>query len=80
MTNYSRKGQIGLIGIVFALIMFFLLWGLFLAGWLRDVTTDFIVNNELTGIEAFLVSNINLWIFSGLLIGIVAVAYLGGRG
>jgi len=75
----TTKGQIGLISVVFALIMFFLLWALFLAEWLRDVTQDFIIQNELMGIEAFLISNINLWIFCGLLIGIIAVAYGGNR-
>ena len=75
----SKKGQAGLLGVVFGLIMFFILWSLFLASWVRTAAEDMIVNNSLTGLEAFLIANINLWIFSGILIGVLAVAYIGGR-
>ena len=74
----TLKGQIGLVSLVFALIMFFLLWGLYLGKWLAEWGRDAITRNSLTGIEAFLLANLNLWVVIGLMIGVMAWVYIGG--
>lgn len=74
----NKTGQIGLINLVFGLIAFFILWVLFLGEWLNEWAVKMITDNSLTGIEAFLIGYINLWVFLGLFIGVMAYVYLGG--
>ena len=76
----SNKGQLGILSVVFGLIMFIILWSLWLGGWLAQAGADLVLNNGLTGIEAFLASNLNLWVFVGLILGVLATVYIGGRG
>lgn len=72
-----RKGQTGILGLIAALVMFVLLWALWLGEWLAEAGQDFIVNNGLTGIEAFLIANLNLWVFCGLCVGIIFAVGVG---
>ena len=74
----NKNAQIGLINLVFGLIGFFILWVLFLGEWLNEWALKMITDNSLTGIEAFLMNYINLWVFLGLFIGVMAYVYLGG--
>jgi hypothetical protein len=74
----NNSGQIGLINLVFGLIAFFILWVLFLGEWLNEWALKAITDNSLTGIEAFLLNYINLWVFIGLFIGVMAYVYIGG--
>jgi hypothetical protein len=74
----SKKGQLAILGIVFGLIVFVILWALFFGEWVNLWAQQAITANNLTGIEAFLMANMNLWIGVGLIIGSVASVYLGG--
>lgn len=76
----NKKGQMLLLSIVFGLIIFIILYGSFLGEWSNSWTEKAITDNSLTGIEAFLLKNFQLWIFIGLLIGILYIVYFGGRG
>ena len=76
----NKKGQLALIGVVFGLIIFFILYALFLGEWSQGWADKMVEDNDLTGLEAFLMSNFQLWIFIGLLIGVISVIYLGGAG
>ena len=73
----NKKGQLVLISIVFGLILFFILYSLFLAEWGNTWTEKAINDNNLTGLEAFLLRNFQLWVFIGLLIGVLTYVYLG---
>jgi len=75
----NRKGQLGILSFIFALGVFIVLWALFFASWLGDWAENFIVSQSLTGLEAFLVANINLWVFFGVLIGVFVAVYGGSR-
>lgn len=78
MRNMNKKGQFAVLGIVFSLIIFLILFVLFFAGWVNTWAQQMIALNSLTGIEAFLVANMNLWIVLGTLIGAIITLYFGG--
>lgn len=75
----ARRGQLAILGVIFGLVIFFILWALWLGGWINTVTTDFVTTNSLTGIEAFFITYLNLWIFVGIMLGSISIIYIGGR-
>jgi len=66
------------LSVIFGLIVFMILWALFFGSWINTWAQQMITVNSLTGIEAFLVANMNLWVGAGTLIGAVSVLYFGG--
>lgn len=75
----QKKAQFGILSIIFGVVVFLILWALFFAGWLNTWAEQMILINNLTGIEAFLVSYINLWVGIGVMIGTFILAYFGGK-
>lgn len=75
----KKKAQFGILSIIFGVVVFLILWALFFAGWLNTWAEQMIIINNLTGIEAFLVSYINLWVGIGVIIGTFILAYFGGK-
>lgn len=75
----NNKQAVTPITLVFWLIMFsivFFMWGAqFMAYWANYA----VQTNGLTGIEAFLLSNLLLWFLLILIIAILAYAYIGGN-
>ena len=67
-----------ILSVIFGLIVFAVLWALFFGAWANTWAQQAITVNSLTGIEAFLLANINLWIGVGVLIGAVSALYFGG--
>lgn len=74
----NNTGQIGLIGLIFSLIIFVILWALYIGKWLSEWGRSAITTNGLTGLEAFFMANLNLWVVLGLIIGVMAWVYIGG--
>lgn len=70
----NKKG-----GLVFSLIIFLILWALFFAKWISNQGQAFINQYSLTGLEAFLIGNMNIWILAGLIIGFVMNWAFGGN-
>lgn len=58
---------------LFALGVLFVVWALWLAGWVKSIGYSLATNLNLTGISGFLLTNINLFIFFGFIVGIVLV-------
>jgi hypothetical protein len=75
----NKKAAFGILSIIFSLIIFLILWAMFFGGWLNVWAANMISINNLTGIEAFLISYINLWVGVGVLIGSFVMIYFGGR-
>lgn len=73
----SKSGQVGVIGIIFLVIIFVILWWVWLGGWIADTGQNVIAENGLTGVEAFFYANINLVIAIALILGIMAYIYFG---
>lgn len=77
--NMNKKG-ITPITIIFWVLCFVMLWFLFLGQFMNIGVSSAIENNNLTGIEAFILMNMNLLIFICLIIFIVAYSYIMGGG
>lgn len=76
MALNNKKGQI--IGFFFAVIIFIAIWAFWLGAWLQDYGEYAIQKNSLTGMEAFFMANLNLFLFFAMLIMIFLALYLGG--
>lgn len=74
----NRRAQ-GIISLLYADVVFFILWGLWLGGWLKDVGQQGIASTGATGLEALLLGNFNWVVFIGvLLVNIATFAFAGG--
>ena len=71
--NGNRRGQSGILSYFAVVFVFVINWALWLGAFLRDWGEQAVTVNSLTGIEAFLLSNINLFVFIGLLISTFTV-------
>ena len=67
----------GPVAIVFLVIVFIINWAIWLGTWLNDVGQMNVVDNNLSGVEAFFFSNLNLFVFIALILGLMAYLYLG---
>jgi len=75
----NRKAQeTGPLAYIILLLVFVLMWFLWLGGFVNDMGEYAINSAGYTGIEAFFYSNMNIFIFIGLIIGTMAYLYLRG--
>ena len=74
-----KKAQTGIIGLIFLVLVFIIIWFVWLGGVIADFGELSIQAGGLTGLEAFFYANLNLWIFIGLILGLMAFIYIGGR-
>lgn len=75
-----KKGQVTPIGITFIVIIFLVLWGLFFADFVTTWTQQAISANSLTGWEAFILSNLTVFIYIAAFIFVFAAfAFSSGR-
>ena len=65
----NKKAQGGPIAYIFLVLCFIFIWFVWIGGWLSDVGDQAIIDGSLTGFEAFLYANLNLWVFLGLFLG-----------
>lgn len=76
----NRKAQgIPVLGVLFSLLTFLILWMSFFAGWLQDWANRGIELNHLTGLEAFFLAYINVWVFCGIILAALVTIYLGDQ-
>lgn len=73
----NKKGLTN-ISIIFFVLVFIILWALVFANLLSDYGNQIVNENNLTGVEALLYSNINLIVAIILLIFILALGFGGG--
>lgn len=74
----SNKRGLGIISFYFLLAVFITVWALFLAEWLAQIGADAIATNSLTGVEAFVWGNLNLWVLLGVLGAGAGALFLSG--
>lgn len=75
----NKTAQAGPVGFIFFVIFFLILWFVWIGGWLSEVGQTAIIQNGLTGIEAFFYANLNLWVGLALVLGIMGYMYFLGR-
>jgi hypothetical protein len=72
----NKRGQI--VAFVIIVVMFIAMWALFLGKFLSYVGKVTVETNNITGIEGFVLSNLNLFVFIALVCGLIAYGFLGG--
>lgn len=75
----NKRGQFAIITFFFAIIIFFFIWAFWLGGFLSDYADQAISAGTVTGLEAFILANLNLFIFLGIILTVFIVIYLGAQ-
>jgi small-conductance mechanosensitive channel len=68
----NKRANTTPITIFFSVLMFLILWFLWLGKWLKQSAIDAVQLHNLTGIEAFVLNNINVVVYVVLIIFILA--------
>lgn len=74
----NKKGEVGPVGAVILFMIFLINWFIWLGAWLNTVGNNAIVDNNLSGLTAFFLSNLNFFVFISMLLGVIGWMYLGG--
>jgi len=69
------NGPLAMLCLVF---VFVVCWGMFLGKYVNTTGAYFVQETGAQGMEAFIMSNLNLFIFLGFVLGITAYLYFGG--
>lgn len=72
----NRRAQAGPVAMIIVLIFFVIVFAIFLANFNNTIITQGIATAELTGVEAFVLSNFNFWVLISMLLGTMAYLYL----
>jgi len=76
---FNSKAQIGFVKVFFLVLTFVLMWAFWLGRWLNEWVALSIDNTpSMSGLEVFLLANINMWILLLLFVGILIYVYSGG--
>ena len=75
----NKKAQGGPIAFIFFVLVFLILWFVWIGKWLAEVGQTAITEASLTGIEAFVYGNLNLFVLIGLTLGTVGYMYFASR-
>jgi len=67
-----KKGQLTIVGLI-GIMIFLGVWAA-LSSTINSFSQQVVVNGNLTGVQALLMNNINLWIALGLIMSIFAMA------
>jgi ABC-type dipeptide/oligopeptide/nickel transport system permease component len=78
MNKINKKGQMNLLSFVAGIVVFVLIWGIWLGKFIAEWCKQAIIDNGYTGLSAFGLAYMNLWIFFMLLIVIAFVYYMSG--
>lgn len=74
----NNKAQVGIVGVILLFLVFFIIWLAVLAPWITEMGQLSIQNGQLSGVEAFFVANLNLFIFIAAILGLMGWMYFGG--
>lgn len=74
----NKKGQ-GVVAFFIVLGIFFFLWASWLGGFLQEWGAKATASGDFNGFELFLINNLNLWIFLGLIIAVFFAITFGGN-
>ena len=76
---FDKKAQSGPVGLIFLVIVFIIIWAVWLGQFVTTMGQQAIQATGLTGLEAFIYANINLFIFIALVLGIMGFMYFSAR-
>jgi len=75
----NKRAQVGMIGFVFMLVVFNIVYFSFLAGFFQDWVAIKIAEGGYSATETFFLGSINLWIILGQLFGILIFFRYGAQ-
>ena len=78
MKLFNNKKGVGIIGAIMLFMVFVVIWFVWLGGWVAYVGHQCVVDNGLTGVEAFALDNLNLIIMLIMILAMMGWAYFGG--
>ena len=76
---FQKKAQAGILGFIFAYITVFLVWVFWAHEQITYWTQQAILNGSITGVKAFFLANMNLWILLGFILGLALLIYAGSN-
>ena len=71
-----KKGQEGPIALVLLMVIFLVMWFIWLGPFVADVGRRAVIDNNLSGVEAFFYNNINVFIILAIIMAIIGWGYL----
>ena len=71
----NKKAQMGPVGAILLFAIFMVNWFIWLGSWVNTVGNMMVVNNSLTGVEAFFLTNLNFFVFIGIVLGMLGFMY-----
>jgi len=71
----KKKAQLGILGFIGGILLTIAIWFLFLAEHLSIWGEDLIVRHSLTGVEAFIAANLNMFFWIACILGIIGYTY-----
>lgn len=72
----NKKANVGPIGAIFLFMVFLVNWFIWLSTWLSTVGQLAVQSASLTGLEAFILLNLNFVVFICMLLGMLGFFYL----
>jgi len=75
----NSKAQMGILGFLFAYITTFIVWVTWASEPISYWAEQLILNGGITGVKAFLIVNMNFWVFLGFIIGLIIMIYVGSK-
>jgi hypothetical protein len=75
----KNKKAVGIIGAIMLFMVFIVMWFVWLGGWVAYVGHQTVIDNGLTGVEAFAFDNLNLIIMLVMILAMMGWAYFGGQ-
>ena len=76
---FANKRGTGPIGAILLFLFFIIIWFVWLGGFVAQVGQDMVTSNGLTGVEAFFIANLNVWIMIAIILGTMAFMYFGSQ-
>ena len=75
----NKQAQAGPLAMIILVGIFLINWALWLGTFLSVVGQNAITTGNLTGIDAFAFANLNMVVLFGVIFGLMAYMYFGGR-
>lgn len=79
MKLLKSKKATGSIGAVLLFLVFLVVWFAWLGGFIGNIGYQAVANNNLEGVEAFFIGNLNIVVFVCLVLGIMGYMYFGSQ-
>lgn len=75
----NKKGNVGPVAAILLFMIFLVNWFIWLGSWINTVCSQMVIDNNLTGIEAFAFSNMNFIIMICMFLGMLGWMYFASE-